>query len=487
MKIHCIWIWWIWLSALARYYKTRWYEVTWSDLYKSWITEKLASEWLEVLIWEEDRLIKKDLDLVVYSEAIITKPDLSPEEQILAHSEIKKAKELWIKTLSYPEALASVVNSKRLVAISWTHWKSTTTSMLWLVLKESELNASVIVWTNLKEFNNTNFFSKENNPLEPNKTHPQPFPFEKGREYNEIFAIEACEYKRSFLKYTPSISVILNIDLDHLDYFKWGDDYLDAFNDFNKSAREFNILNLDDKLSNALITNSKKQLYIKWNKIYCNNRYLYSKIWENNVDSDDNNEMHELLEFPEIKLKVFWEHMLFDARIVYMICKLLDIPEDTILSGLNKYNWAWRRMEEIKKFDNWNVLASDYWHHPAEIIPTLKALKEKYKNKELVVFFQPHQYSRTIELLEDFKTCFDDSDKLIISDIYFSRDSREDVENMPANKFVDILKENYKNIIFWNWLEKTWNLLKQYSKEKNNSVFLLLWAWDIDTLREILL
>lgn len=104
-------------------------------------------------------------------------------------------------------------------------------------------------------------------------------------------------------------------------------------------------------------------------------------------------------------------------------------------------------MEMIGQTPGGNMLMSDYGHHPTEIEVTLRALKSYYHDKHLFVIFQPHQYSRTIELLGGFMTCFDDADTLLIPDIYFSRDSQQDVATMPVSRFVGHLRERYPDVI----------------------------------------
>lgn len=131
---------------------------------------------------------------------------------------------------------------------------------------------------------------------------------------------------------------------------------------------------------------------------------------------------------------------------------------------------------------------SDYGHHPSEIRPTLKAIKEKYSEKKLFVVFQPHQYSRTRELLQEFAISFSDADELIIPDIYFSRDKKEDVEWMTTEKFVETIAKHQPRVQNGNGLENTAKLIAEYDEQyPNSSVILLLGAGNIDSLRNIIL
>jgi UDP-N-acetylmuramate--alanine ligase len=198
---------------------------------------------------------------VIYSEAIITKPDLSPLEQIYANVELKKAKELEIEHLSYPVALGEVFNTKQGIAITGSHGKSTTTAMTVLMLANDysdnptlDLPAdgtafyaptapgcTAIIGTQVPQLGNSNFYTE---PLTDN------------------FVIEACEYKRSFLQYRPYITVITNIDLDHLDYYKNLDDYISAFQSIVDQTTGFVIISADDENSTKLRIPEEKKIVV---------------------------------------------------------------------------------------------------------------------------------------------------------------------------------------------------------------------------------
>ncbi len=434
-KIYIIWIGGIWISALARYYLAQSYTVYWSDKISSELIQKLQSEWINIFLWERSEIIWNDFDLVVYSEAIDKN-----------QSERKKAIELGIKTISYPEALWEITNSKKLITIAGTHWKSTTTSMTSLIFKNSNIDFTSIIWTLVKEFWNKNFF------------------YRRDTQNEEFFIIEACEYKKSFLNYKPTIWVITNIELDHIDYYKNIDNYINAFKEYldNIVIWWYAILNWYDY-------NCKKLLWlrndIKYIEVY-NDHYVHN--WQ-------------IFHYPVVKMKVPWEHILFDSRISYVIWHIVGILDNVIIDTLEKYSWVWRRMEYLWKTVHNNILMSDYGHHPTEISLTLESIKDNNIDKSLLTIFQPHQYSRTIELIEDFKNCFSKTDKLIIPNIYESRDSSIDKKRINTEKFVKLI--NHKDKINWNWLENSLKLIEEYEKNNSNSIILLLGAWDIDDLR----
>ncbi|MDD2487485.1 MAG: UDP-N-acetylmuramate--L-alanine ligase [Candidatus Gracilibacteria bacterium] len=440
-KVFVIGIGGIGVSAVARYYRSIGFQVSGSDKAESGLLDKLENEGIRVFIGHEEPNLSDDTDLVIYSEAIITKPDLSKEENLMANPILTKAKKLGIRNISYPEALAEIVNSKKCIAVSGTHGKSTTTSMLGIMLSGGETDASVVVGTQVPQLDNSNFH------------------YGKG----EYFVIEACEYKRSFLKYNPYITVITNIELDHLDYYKDMEDYLSAFRSMQDQTSGCMILNGEDENCLKLRDSSKKQVFV------------HEKHFEYDGKKTD---------FPEFNLQVPGSHIEFDAKLAFVVGKMLSLDDGFIVGKLDSYKGAWRRSEIIKETSNGNILMSDYGHHPTEIRLTLDAIKEKYKEKNLFVVFQPHQYSRTIELLDSFKTCFDSADSLMIPDIYFSRDKREDVEFMTTQRFVDELNEKYISVVNGNGLEHSSEIIRDYDKKNPaSSVILLLGAGNVDDLR----
>lgn len=434
-KVYIIWIGWIWISALARYYLAQSFVVYWSDMVWSELTQNLEKEWVNITIWEKPEILDEDFSLVIYTEAV-------PNNQ----SEIKRAKELRIKTLTYPQALANIVNDKKLITIAWTHWKSTTTSLTSLIFKDSQIDFTSIVWTILKEFGNKNFYYRRDT-------------LEK-----EYFILEACEYKRSFLNYKPTVWIITNIELDHLDYYKDLEDYISAFREYinNIIPGWFAILNWEDE-------NCKKLLWLRKD-------IHYVEVYENYFSHNG-----QQILFPIIDMKVPWKHILYDAKIAFVVWHMIWINDENIINTLERYNGVWRRMERIWTTVHNNILLSDYGHHPTEISLTLESIKKANVDKKILTIFQPHQYSRTYELLNWFTKCFWDTDKLIVTDIYKSRDSEEDIKKINAEKLVELI--NHKDKTYWGNLENTLKLIKDFDSENSWAIIILLGAWSVDDLR----
>lgn len=407
--LHVVGIGGIGVSAVARYYKESGWTVSGSDGSESAVTRALQAEGIAVSIGHDASNVPEDTDLLVYSEAVVTKPDLPKEEQVLSNPEIRRSHEMGIRRLSYPEALAELFNGKKGIAVAGSHGKSTTTAMIGTALVESGFGGSTVVGTQVPQFGGKNGHFDPKNP---------------------VFAIEACEYRRSFLRYAPEIAVITNVDLDHLDYYRDLPDYLSAFEAFLAGTRTAAVLSADCENSRAVAgSDSAKHLAI----------YLVDK--DGYVGPDG--VRHSI---PTMDLAVPGEHIAQDARLAYVALLLSGIPEPTIAPAIEKYRGSWRRSEIVGTTANGNVLVSDYGHHPTEIRPTLEALKSKYADKILFVTFQPHQYSRTRELLGEFATAFDAADELLIPDIYFSRDKQEDVEWMTVDRLLETLRSRYPSV-----------------------------------------
>ncbi|MCT4617070.1 MAG: UDP-N-acetylmuramate--L-alanine ligase [Candidatus Gracilibacteria bacterium] len=433
-KIYFVGIGGIGVSGLARYYLHAGYSVYGSDKYDSELIGELKKEGANIIVGEDEDRINNDFEKVVYTEAVP-----------LSQSELQKAQDLGINIETYPVALSKIVNDKKLIAVSGTHGKSTTSSMISLMFHNSELNTNALVGTLLKEFDNKNAYYSD----------------------SEYFVLEACEYKRSFLAYKPYIAAITNVDLDHLDYYKDLEDYLSAFESFLSNIKPggYAILNGEEE-------NSKKLIGLREDINYA---VIYNNYFELN---------NKKYYFENYELLIPGEHIKYDSKIAYVAGKIAGLSDDLIIENLKKYSGAWRRMEIIKTSVNNNILMSDYGHHPNEIEPTLASIKQKFPDKKLIVFFEPHQYSRTLELLEEFKNCFGSADKIIIPSIYESRDSDEDKAKINAKKFTDLI--NHNNKLYGVSLKNAENILKQEDENNNNAILLLLGAGNIDNLRNIL-
>ncbi len=402
MKIHFIGIGGIGVSALAQHFAGNGHKISGSDLVYSEILEKLKKINVKLFIGKQKaENISRDIDLVIYSPA--AQKD-NPER--------KAAEKLGIKCQSYPEALGELTKEYFTIAVSGSHGKSTTTAMIALILIKAGLDPTVIIGTKLKEFNNSNY--------------------RKGK--GKYFVIEACEHEESFLNYWPKISVITNIEREHLDYYKNLNNILKAFKEYISHLPKdgIAILNKDDK--NCL---KLKALKTKFYSFKQKESKTLKRI-----------------------LKVKGDHNIYNALAALTLARTLKISDKISFKALSNYKGSWRRFEIVKKTP---LVVSDYAHHPTEIEASLKGAKETWPNKKILLVFQPHQHQRTFYLFKDFVKVFKKApiDKCIITDIYdvagregkikvdpkklIAKIKREEVFYLQKKKIIPYLKKNFKN------------------------------------------
>jgi UDP-N-acetylmuramate--alanine ligase len=436
MKIHFIGIGGIGVSALARYYLEKGHQVSGSDLVSSEITQALEKLGARIFIGPHSA---KNLhcstfhveqpNLVIYSPAVLP-----------TNPEIREAKKLKIKCQSYPEALGELTKKYFTIAVCGSHGKSTVAAMIGLILTKAGFNPTVILGTKLREFGDSNC--------------------RVGK--SKYLVIEADEYKESFLNYWPKIIVLLNIEYDHPDYFKKPKDYVLAFKKFVSHLPKNGILiiNKDDKnIDSTFFAIAKNGVY-------------YS------LKQREAKKLRKILKVPG-------EFNVSNALAALAVARVLKIPDKISFKALSQFKGTWRRFDEkIAKIPNTKYpirIITDYAHHPTQVKVTLKAAREKYKNKKIWCIFQPHQYQRTYYLWNDFVKVFKEApvDKLIITDIYdvAGREEKEIKEKINSKKLVrEIEKEN----VVYLPKEKIINYLKK--NLKGGEVVMIMGAGDIYNL-----
>ncbi|MBU0766595.1 UDP-N-acetylmuramate--L-alanine ligase [Patescibacteria group bacterium] len=419
MKIYCSGIGGIGLSAYAALQKANGHEVLGSDRAESDILKKLREQEISVALNQDGTFIPDDIDLFVYSEAI---PKDAPER--------RRAEELGVKMQSYFQALGELSQNHTVIAVCGTHGKSSTVAMAARVLIEAGKDPTIVCGTKLKELDDSNWRKGE----------------------SDIFLLEACEYRRSFLALHPNIVLMTNVDGDHFDAFDSVKDYQEAFIEFLKSV------SMDGKI----ITHMEDYDCIRVSK----------ESGKDTVDADV---------FPLSELSVPGRHMQQNAQLVLGLTQVLDIPQEDAIKSLSGYPGCWRRMEVKGEYGDGITVIDDYAHHPREIEATLEAMRSAYSDRRLVCVFQPHMHSRTLKLYEDFTKCFGQADIVVITDVY---DARSDVDKEKVNMsaFIeDIARNSNVETIYGFDLLKTKSLLKEDILQSGN-VLLCLGAGDITNL-----
>lgn len=399
--------------------------VTGSDCAKSRITDRLSSHGIFVSIGHSTSLVEKS-DLVIYSAAI--KPD-DPELVCAKSKNI-----LCIERADFVGFLTRVYNDT--IGVSGTHGKTTTTSMISLCFIEAGLDPNIQVGAHLKQINGN---------------------YRVGN--SDYFILEACEYVESFLKFNPKSAVVLNIDNDHLDYFKTFDNVVNAFNKYVAllprdgllitNADDENCINLRANTYAKVVTfaiNNSKANFIARNISFDVNGFAKFDVYYNNTF------------YAEIKLSVPGKHNVYNALACIALCYNYGIEKYTIKSSLKKFTGASRRFELVGSYNNITVY-DDYAHHPSEIMATSKALQNKTYRQSWVVF-QPHTYSRTKELLDDFAKSLLDFNNIIITDIYAARE--KNTYGISSEDLVKKINSLGKKAIYI----KDFNEIANYIKER---------------------
>ena len=351
------------------------------------IGKKLEKAGIKVFIGHNEKNIV-DQDVVVYSAAI--KQD---------NPELVTAKSKNIPIIERADFLGELTRCyKDTITISGTHGKSTTTSMVSLCFLEALKDPSIQVGADIKQLDGN---------------------YKVGN--SEYFIIEACEYVESFLKFSPKSEIILNIDNDHLDYFKNFENIKKAFVKYVKLLPDDGLLvvNGDDKNALDLIeyTNATSITYGISNKN--TDFFAVNIVFDNNGFPEF--DVYAKGEFyGRIKLSIPGMHNVLNALACIALCDYYGINLNPIQKALLSFTGANRRFE-FKGTVNGANIYDDYGHHPTEIVATAKALMNKKYNKSWVVF-QPHTYSRTKNLMNDFAKALLNFDNIIILDIYAARE-----------------------------------------------------------------
>lgn len=404
-RIHCLGIGGIGLSAVAEILAYNGHTVSGTDIKKSEVTEHLESIGIKVYYKHEAENVE-GVDAIVYSAAV---SDDNPE--------VVRAKELGLPLLSRAEVLGMLMrNYDNSVAICGTHGKTTVTSMTSLILRNANYKPTILVGGNLPQINGNVEIGE--------------------RDY---FVTEACEYMDSFLQLRPSIGVILNIDSDHLDYFKDMDHIVNSFRLFVAQVPEDGVVIAYG--DNPFV---KDVLKDRENKI----TYGYSEgndFYAENIEFDENG-------FPEydicrkgntiahIRLAVPGEHNVLNSMAAFVTASFLKVDIPIIQKTLEEFSGTNRRFDLTGYTKNGVKVIDDYAHHPTEIKATLSAVKNM-KHRKLWVVFQPHTYTRTKALFDEFIDAFIDADVLILTDIYAARE--KDIYNISSYKLMNAMKSKY--------------------------------------------
>lgn len=425
---HFIGIGGIGMSGLAHILAKRGFLVSGSDPAENKQTRDLES--LGATIYHEHKTenITKDIDVVVVTSAI--RKD---------NPELLAAGELGIPIVPRAVLLNEILNEHKAIAVTGTHGKTTTSSMLALALTEAGLDPTAVI-------------GAEVHTIEGNA--------KEGK--GEYSVAEVCEYERAFLDIFPYGAIITNIEADHLDCYKDIHDIIDAFSEFVTHMKQDGFLvYMGDDANCAKVA---KRAICPTFSYGTGEDNFYSARNIVNTDHHTNFDVYKGGSvFTSCTLGIPGNHNLLDALSVVAVADIIGADLEKIVLSLSKFTGADRRFQ-IKSTAGGVTIIDDYAHHPTEISATLKGARQFYPKSRIIAVFQPHQHSRTRLLLGDFSRSFGDADIVLIPEIYAVRDSAEDIASVSSRDVVDLINKQSEKAIYFPDFPSTLEKLKEIVK-----------------------
>ncbi len=448
VHIHFIGIGGISMSGLAEILLDRGFTVTGSDMHESALTKHLEKKGATIFFPQAKENVVDGIDVVVYTAAI---HEDNPE-----YLEVKRQ---GLPMLTRAELLGELMrNYKEAINIAGTHGKTTTTSMVSEILLEAGVDPTITIGGVLDDIGGNVHAGKQ-----------------------DYIVVEACEYTNSFLSFYPTVSVLLNVEADHLDFFKDLDDVRHSFREFARKTSKDGavVINQDidhyeyfiEGLSQKVITfgnDGTADYYaknIRFDELACGTFDVYEK--------------GNLL--GEVTLCVPGNHNISNALAAIATCRYFDIPFNVIADGLKRYRGTERRFE-YKGVVNGFTIIDDYAHHPQEIDASIQTALA-YPHKKLWVAFQSHTYTRTAALLDEFAESLSKADVVIVADIYAARE--ENTIGISGQDIVDKIKQYNENAFYI----PTFKEIEDYAIKnvQEGDLFVTMGAGDINLVGEHLI
>ncbi|WP_298866788.1 UDP-N-acetylmuramate--L-alanine ligase [uncultured Gimesia sp.] len=385
--VHMVGIGGIGMSSIAEVLLMRGYKVTGSDLSSSEVTKHLEDQGAEIFVGHDGPNAAGSC-VVVHSSAVDS--ESNPETQFAFRHHIP--------VIRRSEMLGELMRMKFGIGIAGTHGKTTTTTMTGHVISAGEFDPTIIVGGKVSAFG-SNAVSGD----------------------GDIILIEADEYDRTFLRLTPSIAVITNIDADHLDCYTDLEDIKDAFVQYASSVPFFGatIVCLDDENVRSILGRIDRRIVtygtLRQSQIRAENIVQEGRKMHFDVHNGD-------LRLGRATLSAPGHHNVLNALAAIAVGLELDMTFDSIAVGIASYSGVQRRMEEIGEAGG-ILVVDDYAHHPTEVKATLDGAAGCWPDRRIIAVFQPHLYSRTQDLCDDFASSFFDADVVVIMDVYGAREA----------------------------------------------------------------
>ena len=415
-------------SGLAKLLMRRGATVSGSDMCRSPVTDHLCSLGAAIAIGHDGGNVPGVVDAVVISAAVTA-----------GNPELARASELGCPIYKYAEMLGRLFDTCTGLAVCGTHGKSTVGAWISYLLAQSGLHPNYIIGAEVPQLGGSSGVG--NGPL---------------------FVAEACEYDRSFLNLHPSIAVLLNIDQDHLDYYDGVDDILDAFSTFADGIKPDGVLiaNGTDKNVARLLRRLDPA-----RRVVTVGLERHCQVTADNLKLVDGLYSFDLIRNGTVlgrtKSGLPGRHNVYNALMAAAGALEAGAAESAVLERLGTFDGIDRRLMFKARVDGITVV-DDYAHHPTEIRASLEALRQLYAPRRLWCIFQPHQYSRTRFLLDDFAESFKLADRTIVPEIYFVRDTAESRSTVNAEVLVERIRQQQCQALFINDFAGIVNHLKEH-------------------------
>ena len=438
------------MSAIAIVLKGMGYKVSGSDIKESRYVNLLRNEGIKIYIGHRKENIV-GFDAVVYSTAI-------PRDNI----EILAAKEKNIPIFSRSDILASILNSRKAIAVTGTHGKTTTTSMISLIFRGLDLDPTIIIGGELNELGSNARFGE-----------------------GDYVIAEACESDGSFLKYKPFVGVITNIEEEHLDYYKSFENLSRSFIKFveNTKTGGLVVINGDEVKLNDIIGRKDRKIICygigKKNDIYAENIKISNFTSSYSLIIKKGNKKKKI----DVKLNVPGIYNIKNSLAALAVCYGMEMNMEKAVEILKFFTGIKRRFEKRGE-KNGALIFDDYAHHPTEIKVTLEAAKAE-KRDRIITIFQPHRYTRLQNLYNKFNDCFNYSDIVVITDVYGA--GEQPLPGITGKLLLNnLIDGGFKNrIVYIPRLQDICKYLELNMRE--NDIVLLMGAGDITRVTEELL
>lgn len=425
------------MSALARYFNSKGVVVNGYDKTETVLTKQLVKEGIGIHFEDDIKFIDKNANLVIYTPAV-------PKD----HKELNYFLDNKYKVAKRSDVLGIITNSSFNICIAGTHGKTTTSTMVAHILRHSGYGCNAFLGGIAVNYN-SNFWSNERN----------------------VCVVEADEYDRSFLKLSPDVAIISSMDPDHLDIYGTAKNMEQAFIDFSKRIRpeglllsKYGLKRTEDLVAHEHLT---FHLHNENASVYAANVKMINGSYSFDV-------LMQYWELRDVVLNMGGLHNIENMIAAISVAHYLEIGNDKIREAVADFNGVKRRFEYIVKNEK-QVMVDDYAHHPEELRALISGARDLFKDKKCTVVFQPHLYSRTKDLADDFAKSLDLADEVILLPIYPARELP--MEGVNSEMILNKMKNNKKKI-----LEK--NELLEWVKKNKTELLITAGAGDIDTLVE---